>query len=59
MKDLQYWKSQLVPQQQELYERRRRAKQEIKTMEEGYKLLEQLEHQVQRQPNLHRYTQLE
>ena len=59
MKDLQYWKSRLVPQQQELYERRRRAKHEIKTMEDGYDLLKQLEHQVHRQPNLHRYNQLE
>ena len=59
MKDLQYWKSQLVPRQQELYERRRRAKHEIQTMEDGYNLLKQLEHKVQRQPNLHRYNQLE
>lgn len=59
MKDLQYWKSQLVPQQQELYERRRRAKQEIKTMEDGYNLLKQLEHQVQRQPNLHKFVERE
>lgn len=59
MKDLQYWKSQLVPQQQELYERRRKAKQEIKTMEDGYNLLKQLEHQVQRHPNLHKYVERE
>ena len=51
-------KVRLTAQQQELYERRRRLKDTIKTMEDGYKLLEQLEPK-RSQPNLHRYHQLE
>ena len=52
MKDLQYWKVELTTQQQELYARRRRSMQEIKTMEDGYSLLTQLSRQ--RDNTLHR-----
>ena len=43
MKSLQVEKQHLTAQQQSLYERRRKLKQSVKSMEDGYRLLEQLE----------------
>ena len=45
MKDLQICKADFTAQQQELYDRRRRTKQTIQTMEDGYRLLQQLTRQ--------------
>lgn len=52
-------KVRLTAQQQELYERRRRLKDTIKTMEDGYKLLTQQEHTIQRNLNRSQYYELE
>ena len=52
-------KVRLTAQQQELYERRRRLKDTIKTMEDGYKLLTQQEHTVHRNLNRNQFYELE
>ena len=52
-------KVRLTAQQQELYERRRHLKDTIKTMEDGYKLLTQQEHTIQRNLNRSHYYELE
>ena len=49
----------LTAQQQDLYERRRRLKDTIKTMENGYKLLTQQERTIQRTLNRSQYYELE
>ena len=57
MKSLQVEKQQLTAQQQNLYERRRKLKQSIKAMKDGYKLLNQLEPEQQHtrsRPNIDR-----
>ena len=52
-------KVRLTTQQQDLYERRRALKSIIKTMEDGYKLLTQQEHTIQRNLNRSHYYELE
>ena len=52
-------KVRLTTQQQELYDRRRALKSTIKTMEDGYKLLTQQEHTIQRNLNRSQYYELE
>ena len=52
-------KVRLTAQQQELYDRRRALKSTIKTMEDGYKLLTQQEHTIQRNLNRSQYYELE
>ena len=52
-------KVRLTAQQQELYERRRALKSTIKTMEDGYKLLTQQEHTIQRNLNRSQYYERE
>ena len=52
-------KVRLTAQQQDLYDRRRRLKDTIKTMEDGYKLLTQQERTIQRSLNRNKYYELE
>ncbi len=52
-------KVRLTAQQQDLYDRRRALKSTIKTMEDGYKLLTQQEHTIQRNLNRNQYYELE
>ena len=56
MQTLRSEKSELTVKQQQLYERRRQMRQSIKSMEEGYRLLEQAE-SIHRNPNLSRYVE--
>ena len=58
MKDLQIWKKDFTAQQQELYDRRRRTKDTIQAMEDGYRLLKQLQPR-QKSLNRQQYYQLE
>ena len=52
-------KVRLTAQQQELYDRRRALKSTIKTMEDGYKLLTQQEHTIQRSLNRNQFYEIE
>ena len=52
-------KVRLTAQQQELYDRRRRLKATIKTMEDGYKLLTQQEHTIHRTLNRNQFYEIE
>ena len=57
MQTLRSEKAQLTAEQQQLYDRRRQMKQSIKAMEDGYRLLEQLEPEQQHtrsRPNIDR-----
>lgn len=58
MRSLQDVKVRLSTQQQSLYDHRRKLKQSVKVMEDGYRLLEQLE-PAHRNPNLHKYIERE
>jgi hypothetical protein len=52
-------KVRLTAQQQDLYEHRRVLKSTIKTMEDGYKLLTQQEHIIQRNLNRNKFYEIE
>ena len=52
-------KVRLTAQQQDLYDRRRRLKDTIKTMEDGYKLLTQQEHTIHRTLNRNKFYEIE
>ena len=52
-------KVRLTAQQQDLYDRRRRLKDSIKTMEDGYKLLTQQERTIQRNLNRNQFYEIE
>ena len=52
-------KVRLTAQQQKLYERRRALKSTIKAMEDGYKLLTQQEHTIQRSLNRNQFYEIE
>ena len=58
MKTLQLWKTDFTAQQQDLYDRRRRTKDTIQAMEDGYRLLEQLQPR-KKQRSRQQYHQLE
>ena len=59
LKDTLYVADTLTAQQQDLYERRRRLKDTIKTMQDGYRLLAEREPAIRHSLNRNQYYELE